>query len=66
MSEDTEGYGTAALAAEMDEYAPPLRACVDCGRMRYTRRDPPRCLDCILKRAQAADPTRGKLMPSRQ
>ena len=53
MSEDTEGYGLAALAAQVDEGAPPMKRCVSCGRWRYTRRRPALCLDCVLKRAQA-------------
>lgn len=53
MNEDFDGYGRAALLAETDVYAPPLRACIDCGRLRFTRRRPALCLDCILRRAQA-------------
>ena len=44
------GYAVAAWSPA--GAAPPMKRCVDCGRLRFTRRRPALCLDCILKRAQ--------------
>ena len=66
MSDTETGYAVASLAAERTQAAPPMRQCVDCGRWRYTRRRPPRCLDCLFKRAQADAETHGATVQRRR